>query len=456
MECCAGTFDKTTVESKNPAGERQRRGTWQRRKVFNEGKVGSLRRWLLNVFGKAYLSSGSGVLDVAGGKGEVSFELLNLNGVPCTVIDPRELCLLRCQKKYSRGYYHRNEVLRGDDTLPIRRERIGPEKQDEGSESSLGPIKHRVTSSLPMHIRAYFHMGGIDDRCVMCSASGKKPLDRTMEMEMETETEVGSSDTNTLPLPLFLHSRELFTAALQESKLASWTEKGLLDPGKDSGPGSDNCSGGTDHVVTYPFIYDNNELELDNFGTNEIIDYDCAVAAVRDCSIIVGMHADQATEHLVEFALRNDKAFALLPCCIYSRQFPTRVSRTGELVTTYAQFVEYLIAKDPLGRIRAVELDFEGKNILLYYVPIAVCRYPQPTVVNDKSSDTGAGAGAGAVSAEDQEDLSTVSVSPIVLLADPACYVPRVVRGVATKAIWRALSAGLKRPDADLYEVQSM
>jgi hypothetical protein len=33
--------------------------------------------------------SGLGVVDVAGGKGELSFELINLSNVPCTVIDPR-------------------------------------------------------------------------------------------------------------------------------------------------------------------------------------------------------------------------------------------------------------------------------------------------------------------------------------------------------------------------------
>ncbi len=44
--------------------------------------------WLVGEFGVDYLSSGSGVLDVAGGKGGVSFELYNRFGVPCTVVDP--------------------------------------------------------------------------------------------------------------------------------------------------------------------------------------------------------------------------------------------------------------------------------------------------------------------------------------------------------------------------------
>ena len=50
-------------------------------------------RFLLDEFGDAVLRRGSGVLDVAGGKGEVAFELVNLNGIPATVVDPRPLCL---------------------------------------------------------------------------------------------------------------------------------------------------------------------------------------------------------------------------------------------------------------------------------------------------------------------------------------------------------------------------
>eukprot|EP00761_Pharyngomonas_kirbyi_P007703 gb/GECH01007713.1/.p1 GENE.gb/GECH01007713.1/~~gb/GECH01007713.1/.p1 ORF type:complete len:468 (+),score=110.58 gb/GECH01007713.1/:1-1404(+) len=53
--------------------------------------------FLVNTYGLSYLQSGSGVLDVAGGKGIVSFELLYRYGIPSTVIDPREAKLKRKQ-----------------------------------------------------------------------------------------------------------------------------------------------------------------------------------------------------------------------------------------------------------------------------------------------------------------------------------------------------------------------
>jgi hypothetical protein len=40
-----------------------------------------------------FCRGGAGLLDVAGGKGELSFELRNLNGIPATVLEPRPLDL---------------------------------------------------------------------------------------------------------------------------------------------------------------------------------------------------------------------------------------------------------------------------------------------------------------------------------------------------------------------------
>lgn len=45
--------------------------------------------WLVKTFGKDILSSGTGVIDVAGGRGELSFELAVKHDVPTTLLDPR-------------------------------------------------------------------------------------------------------------------------------------------------------------------------------------------------------------------------------------------------------------------------------------------------------------------------------------------------------------------------------
>ena len=71
----------------------------------NKGKVGAFRRWLIDTFGADAMRAGSGVLDIVGGKGELSFELLNLNSVPTTVIDPRVVLLTKVVKKLRVGLY---------------------------------------------------------------------------------------------------------------------------------------------------------------------------------------------------------------------------------------------------------------------------------------------------------------------------------------------------------------
>lgn len=60
----------------------------RRNRLRNEFKATVFRRWLIDTFTLDTMKSGSGVMDVAGGKGELAFELINLNDCPCAVVDP--------------------------------------------------------------------------------------------------------------------------------------------------------------------------------------------------------------------------------------------------------------------------------------------------------------------------------------------------------------------------------
>lgn len=66
-----------------------------------------------------------------------------------------------------------------------------------------------------------------------------------------------------------------------------------------------------------------------------------------------------------------------MPCCVYHKQFPHRYfdispnnpfrlvsTGTGGYVRRYGELIEYLLRKD--SSIKALEMDFEGKNIMLY------------------------------------------------------------------------------------------
>jgi hypothetical protein len=215
--------------------------------------------WLVRTFGVDALNAGDGVLDVAGGRGDVSFELYNRRGVKCTLVEPRARKLSKSQRKF---------------------------------------LKNRPPS-------------------------------------------LGAGDADA---PLCAQVRAEFEPA-------TW----------------------------------------DRYA---------------NVSVIVGMHPDQATEAIADFALRRDVPFAVVPCCVFPRLFPRRVAvavdaeeeeedgeeedgtptvadegaaheaagrseegrrrvskqRTTE-VTERRQLVEYLVNKT---RGKMAFLDFEGANQVVY------------------------------------------------------------------------------------------
>eukprot|EP00042_Codosiga_hollandica_P050976 m.619176 g.619176 ORF g.619176 m.619176 type:complete len:135 (+) comp58196_c0_seq4:702-1106(+) len=60
--------------------------------------------WLLTILPFDQLARGSGVYDVAGGRGAVSFELHTKRGIHCTLIDPRERKLDKFQHRHLRAH----------------------------------------------------------------------------------------------------------------------------------------------------------------------------------------------------------------------------------------------------------------------------------------------------------------------------------------------------------------
>jgi hypothetical protein len=91
------------------------------------------------------------------------------------------------------------------------------------------------------------------------------------------------------------------------------------------------------------------------------------------CSVVVGMHPDQATEPLVDFALRAKLPFAVVPCCVHAKKTPASGGGGGggggaglhsSGVRTYEDFVDFLAAKSPL--IKRAELAIGGRSTVLF------------------------------------------------------------------------------------------
>lgn len=76
------------------------------------------------------------------------------------------------------------------------------------------------------------------------------------------------------------------------------------------------------------------------------------------------MHPDEATDSIVDTALKFNKPFAIVPCCVFGLDFPNRRLPDGGKVVSYEDLVAYLMAKDP--SIQKTFLPFHGKNLVLY------------------------------------------------------------------------------------------
>ena len=103
-------------------------------------------------------------------------------------------------------------------------------------------------------------------------------------------------------------------------------------------------------------------------------------AVVQQADVIIGLHPDEATEPLVDAAIRYGKPFALVPCCVFPTLFPHRflplsppldeVLGTDKSepkqrpVRSHADFLQYLQLKS--DAIQVGFLPFQGKNKLLF------------------------------------------------------------------------------------------
>lgn len=119
------------------------------------------------------------------------------------------------------------------------------------------------------------------------------------------------------------------------------------------------------HIIAEPLCGDGSNL-------TESIEHQEHAHLITNCSIIVGMHPDQATEAIVDTALRLGKPFAILPCCVMPKLFPNRRHDDGERVRTYSEFCRYLrfckggVLKSVLFEVEL--LPFFGRNKVIYLV----------------------------------------------------------------------------------------
>ncbi|KAF4656467.1 hypothetical protein FOL47_008903 [Perkinsus chesapeaki] len=89
----------------------------------------------------------------------------------------------------------------------------------------------------------------------------------------------------------------------------------------------------------------------------------------RDCSVVVGMHPDQATGYLQAAAMEYGKPYAIVPCCVFSDEFTdrfiTKDGSDGVPVRTHEELVQWLLQRDA-PQAQAGWLKFHGKNRVVW------------------------------------------------------------------------------------------
>ena len=93
-----------------------------------------------------------------------------------------------------------------------------------------------------------------------------------------------------------------------------------------------------------------------------------AVATARELfsllestKLIVGLHPDQAAGSIAQAAIAMGIGFAVVPCCVYSAEFPKRTLLSGKRVTAHDDLVQWMKELHP--EVKTCKMDFEGKNV---------------------------------------------------------------------------------------------
>eukprot|EP00877_Chromochloris_zofingiensis_P003199 jgi/Chrzof1/12880/Cz07g10210.t1 len=441
--------ERSTLSAQNDIMRKVNRGTGRRNKVKNRWRVSIMRKWLLDHWGRQLLSSGCGVLDVAGGKGELAFELVNLNGIQATVVDPRPLHLDKFNRRMRNGVYHNSVTFapynhdRTEEECSIsapitpqhlrmfldkqvvaalaqlhqavvgtpcyaacrarcrqlvaqnmaraaqiawtekglvdegheRPAQLNGQHHDHDKDNNHGPDVHLQcdfssgddSNQEQNHGRscqssgAKVDFGQTSSSCFGCPMGMCKQQQQQQQQQLEgrgsslseategqqaacVSTRTNDSD-NATPVPHCLNQHTASGSSISQTDGNAGSDIAFKLPA----PGCTSCSEQDDGTTTFQL--------------------DAAIDMLLGCSAVVGMHPDQAAEPIVDLAMALRKPFAVVPCCVYTADFPGRRLADGREVRSYEDLIEYLVAKDPAGNVQVTVLEHDGLNKMLTWVP---------------------------------------------------------------------------------------
>ena len=285
--------------------------------------------------GHARLSQGTGVLDVAGGRGDVSFEMSVRYGVTCTCVDPRPAKPTLRQLRYLRRTQHglatsSCPAATAPTTAPTTIATAPPittanNTTNPNPNPNLNPKVSSPSKMISKNTMAALTVSAIVASEMECQ-------------ETETETEVENGDKK----------------AAKEGRRRKLHQKVATTPAVCLPPQQHHTA--TTNTTLFPHI-------TCYFGPDMMLN-PAHAALLKGATAVIAMHPDQATEPAVDFAIERGLPWAVVPCCVFALENPHRKTPDGLPVTSYEQFVQYLCRKQP--GTRTATLGFYGKNVVVY------------------------------------------------------------------------------------------
>ena len=305
------------------------------------------------------LNSGTGVLDVAGGKGVLAMELAVRYGVCCTVVDPvvhpltkfksKEL-LTHCWQLAKRAELECGAAATGP-ALNMTPESDALASQSKGNDCGSREDQWRLRRARHGSLTAWLHISIANDVARAAQLSAMRDFEHAV--------------------PMFL-VRCLFNAEFV----------GRSDvPSRGSSSGSTNTNSSAKATIN---IGDVDRLETCTVRPRKTARQAsrtptaCAAEPPFDeaetaelfarCSVVTGLHPDQATEPIVRHCLKARKPFLIMPCCVFPNDNPHRRTPAGNPVRSLEDFITFLQALDHSGEMQRATLDaIPGCNTVLHY-----------------------------------------------------------------------------------------
>ena len=397
-------LDALKVARRALLGSKPRSRYARRARLQNEEKCGLFRRFLEAKFGAERLRRGSGVLDVAGGRGGLAFELVNIANVPTTVVDPRPLGpgIARVERKWQKMRavaQGPDDAMResacvgvgvgegeaaaaaaaaadsvtsdatGSDTISVDNGGAGG---DRGSGRALGSATSEA--ALRSYAARLVHRDWQLARAAASGGRSQRPAHWPCCWQPELYSAVVAAKEAEPDATMLSGLDHALAGLLIQAKAMKWTRKGLERGGEGEDDESDEAEEDGDGDGVGDGVGDGKGAAGEAaVSATSRLSASTVWATLRDASAVVGMHPDGATEPIIDFALATGKPWAVVPCCVYSADAPLRRDpRTGKRIVSMSTdaFIDYLVAKGGgHSRVGVETLPFAGKNRVVFSRP---------------------------------------------------------------------------------------